>query len=355
MRRIMVMAGGSGGHAMPALAVAECLRELGHEVLWVGAAAGLEAKLAHRAGFDFISLRIKGMRGGGVVRVVSMPLRLAWAMLRMLWVIMRRRPHVVLGMGGFIAGPGGLVAALLRRPLVIHEQNSVAGLTNRHLARFAVRVLSGFPHVVGLANPTWVGNPVRREILNLPPPEQRRRHGGALRLLVIGGSQGAQVFNHSLPTLLKRQPGSDIEIWHQCGHANAAAISARYRAAGLCCQVNDFIDDMAHAYAWCDLIICRAGAMSIAEICAAGVASILVPYPHAVNDHQRSNADYLQAHNAAYLVAQKEFLQGDWLALLSEFQQQPARLLARALAARRLAPGGAAEAVARACVEASDA
>lgn len=356
MSRLMLLAGGTGGHAMPALAVAEHLRASGNEVVWVGTRSGLEAKIARRNRFEFRSIHIKGIRQSGSLRMASMPFRLAWAMLQMVWIILRCKPDVILGMGGFISGPGGLVAALLRRPLVIHEQNTTAGLTNHHLARFAVRVLSGFPQVEGIANPIWTGNPVRRAIIKIPRPEHRLgRRKGPLRLLIVGGSQGAHVFNQHLPELLKHHPCPTLEIWHQCGQTSAGTIASRYLAAGLSCKVNGFIDDMAKAYAWCDLIICRGGAMSIAEVCAAGAAAILVPYPHAVNDHQSSNIAYLHKHGAAMLVPQQEFVQGIWLKSLSEFDQNRNLLINMAVAARQLAHNDAAEKVANACLEVSNA
>ena len=356
MSRIMVMAGGTGGHVMPALAVAERLRERGVEVLWLGTGDGLEAKLAPRAGFEFKTIHIKGMRRSGVARIASMPFRLAWAMLQALWIILWRRPDGVLGMGGFVSGPGGLVAGLIGRPLVLHEQNAIAGLTNRHLARFAGRVLSGFPAADGIDKVTPVGNPVRRAIIDIPAPEERLagRHG-PLRLLVIGGSLGASAFNQHLPGLLGRRPGAKkppLEVWHQCGQAGAGAIGAYYLDAGISCEVNGFIDDMAKAYTWCDLVICRAGAMAVSEICAAGVAAILVPYPHAVDDHQTSNAAYLQSHSAAHLVSQEDFLAGRWLDYLDDCQRNRARLVKMARAARKLARPDATDAVARACLEA---
>ena len=362
MNRIMVMAGGTGGHVMPALAVAEALRECGVEVLWMGTADGLEAKLAPRAGFEFKIIHIKGLRKSGVGRVAAMPFLLAWAMLQALWVVLRRRPKAILGMGGFVSGPGGLVAGLLGMPLVVHEQNAVAGLTNRYLARFARRVLSGFPEVRRLEKfaekVTWVGNPVRREIINLPPPGTRLAgRSGPLRLLVVGGSLGASVFNEHLPALLGRKglPGPVPEVWHQCGRAAAGDIGTRYIEAGIGCEVNGFIEDMAGAFAWCDLVICRAGAMSVAEVCAAGVAAILVPYPHAVNDHQTANAAYLHSRAAARLVPQQDFIRGHWLETLGHWQRRRTELVEMAEAARRLARPEAALAVAQACMEAADA
>ncbi len=358
MSRIVIMAGGTGGHVMPALAVAECLRARGIEVLWIGSGDGLEARLAPRAGFAFQAIRIKGLRQSGVARAAAMPFMLAWAMLQALNFFRRHKPHGILGMGGFVSGPGGLVAALLRLPLVLHEQNTVAGLTNRHLARFARRVLSGFPAVAGIRNFTWVGNPVRREILAIPAPRERLtgRHG-AMRLLVIGGSRGASVFNQHLPRLLGRGHCPKLEVWHQCGAGAAAdaAVGARYLEARIHCRVNGFIDDMAAAYTWCDVVICRAGAMTVAEVCAAGVAAILVPYPHAVNDHQTGNAAYLQSRRAARLVPQEAFLAGGWLEYLGEWQRDREPLVEMAQAARRLARADAAESVADICMEVSDA
>ncbi len=363
MSRIMVMAGGTGGHVMPALAVAECLRAHGVEVLWIGTASGLEAKLVTRAGFQLRFIHIKGLRQSGALRVLVMPFMLGWAMLQVLWIILRTKPNSILGMGGFVSAPGGLVAGLLRRPLVIHEQNAIAGLTNRYLSRFAGRVLSGFPIAHGIDKITWVGNPVRREIINIPPPQQRLRgRSGPLRVLVIGGSLGASVFNQRLPQLLGRGHGRKhaavagravVEVLHQCGQASASTIAQKYLAVGISCEVHGFIEDMGKAYSWCDLVICRAGAMTIAELCAAGVPSLLVPYPHAASDHQTANAAYLHSHAAARLLSQPDFIRGDWLEWLVKLHHQRATLLAMAQAARRLARPDAAETVAQTCMEAA--
>lgn len=352
MNRIMILAGGTGGHVMPALAVAEYLREHGNEVVWIGTADGIEAKLVVRAKFKFIRIRIKSVRGKGIVRLLGMPFMLAWSMLCMVVVMLWYKPDAILGMGGFISGPGGLVAALLKKPLVIHEQNSVAGLTNLHLSKYAARVLGGFPQAKGISSSTWVGNPVRHDIINLPDPKKRlSQRKGALRLLVVGGSQGAEVFNQRIPELLMRQSDLDVEVWHQCGRVNAGAIGERYLAAGIQNKVNGFIHDMAKAYEWCDLIICRAGAMSIAEICAAGCAALLVPYPHAVNDHQHSNAKYLSSQGAAVLVQQNTFIKGAWIKQLNEFQQDRQALVKLATTARSLAKVYAVKRVADTCLE----
>lgn len=355
MTRVLIMAGGTGGHVVPALAVAEALRARGATVSWLGTAAGIEAELAPRAGLGIDFIRIKGLRKSGVARAAALPFMLAWAVAQAAAALRRRGPHVVLGMGGFASGPGGLAAAALRRPLVIHEQNRVAGLTNRVLARVARRRLAGFPDPRGLPGAEWVGNPVRRAIAELPRPEERLkgRGGQPLRVLVVGGSRGAEAFNRHLPGLLARaEPRPQIR--HQCGAGNEAAVAARYRAAGLRAQVADFIDDMAAAYSWSDVLIGRAGALTVAEICAAGAAALLTPYPHAVSDHQTANADYLAAQGAGRRLAQDELLRGDWLGEFDRWQTERAPLVEMAAAARKLARPQAADAVARVCLEAAD-
>lgn len=355
MTRVLIMAGGTGGHVVPALAVAEALRARAAQVSWLGTAAGVEAELVPRAGIDLDCIRIKGVRKSGPARAAAMPFMLTVAVAQAAAALRRRRPDAVLGMGGFAAGPGGLAAAAMRRPLVIHEQNRVVGLTNRVLARLARRRLTGFPDARGLPGAEWVGNPVRRAIAELPPPAARMagRSGQPLRVLVIGGSRGAAVFNRELPGLFSRV-NPRPEIRHQCGPGNAAAVESRYRDAGLRAQVADFIDDMAAAYSWCDALVCRAGALTVAEICAAGVAALLVPYPHAVGDHQTANADWLAGQGAGRRLAQDDFVRGDWLGALAEWQNDRAPLLGFAAAARQLARPEAADAVARVCLEAAD-
>ncbi|MGR3915072.1 MAG: undecaprenyldiphospho-muramoylpentapeptide beta-N-acetylglucosaminyltransferase [Gammaproteobacteria bacterium] len=351
-RRVLIFAGGTGGHVMPALVVAMRLRERGADVLWVGTADGIEAVLAPRAGFAFRKIGIKGVRGAGLLRMLAMPWRLAWAMLQSLWIFLRWWPNCVLGMGGFVSGPGGLVARMLRRRLVVHEQNTVAGMTNRCLARFSAEALCGFPESAGLGKALWVGNPVREEMFALRAPQQRLAgRDGALRVLVVGGSLGARVFNQHAPALLARAHAkSPLEILHQCGGERAGPISERYLAGGMVNQVYGFIDDMRAAYDWCDIAICRAGAVTIAELCAAGVASFLVPYPHAAGAHQLHNARYLHERNAARLLPQEEFVRGDWLEELGALQRERGGLLAIAQAARDLARPQAAHEVARICL-----
>ncbi len=353
MNRILIMAGGTGGHVIPALAVAKELINQGVEVSWIGTRQGLEARLVTKANIIFDPIDIKGLRKSGIVRKALMPFMLFKAIIQTLYVILKRRPKAVLGMGGFVSGPGGLAAAALRLPIVLHEQNSVAGLTNRWLSRFSHRVLTGFPTADGFKQFQWVGNPVREEISNIPTPEIRlAERSGPLRLLIIGGSQGATVFNQYIPELFAKNPIPDVDIWHQSGEQGQSGIGDAYLQAGIGCQVNEFIDDMTEAYEWCDIVICRSGAMTVSEVCCAGAAAIFVPYPHAVNDHQAKNAAYLVKNNAAFMMRQEEFIQGRWLKSLPLFDQDRKLLVSIAKAARKLAKPQAARDVATICMEA---
>ena len=352
MTRMMVMAGGTGGHVMPALAVARCLRERGVEVRWMGSAGGFESRLVPAEGFDLDAIHILGLRHSSLGRKLIMPFLLLGACSRALWILLRRKPDVLLGMGGFVSGPGGLVAGLLRKPLVLHEQNAVAGLTNRWLARVANRVLTGFPVTEGLAGGTWVGNPVRADIVAIEAPSRRLAgRTGPFRILVVGGSQGARAFNDHLPGLLARRAGTPVRVRHQAGSGDAARVRAAYGDAGIPAEVTGFIDDMAAAYRWSDVVICRAGAMTVAEICAAGGVALFVPYPHAVNDHQARNADYLTAAGAAFTIREDEFLAGGWLDRLDGLVADRQLLVAMAESARALARTDAAERVADICGE----
>jgi len=350
MSTLLIMAGGTGGHVYPALAVAEHLRGRGVHVVWLGTRTGLEARAVPAAGFEIEWLTIKGLKGKGWWGLLRTPFLVIWAMLQTIGVLLRRRPALLLGMGGFVAGPGGLTAWLLRRPLVIHESNALAGFTNRWLARLADRVLTGFPKTFAARyKPTWVGNPVRQSIIKLAPPDTRLAgRSGPLRLLVVGGSQGAQVFNSTLPALLARIPTERRpEIWHQCGRDREQAVQKDYQAAGLNARVEPFIDDMAAAYDWADLVLCRAGAMTVSEIAAAGVAAVLVPFPYAADDHQTHNARFLCDQGAAFMVAQQDLDAG-----LSRVLDKPRNdLIETATRARALARTDATESVADICME----
>jgi len=352
----MIMAGGTGGHVFPALAVAAELRARGAEVFWLGTRQGLEAKVVPPAGISMEWVTVSGLRGKGALAWLLAPWRLLWAVMQVMGVILRRRPMVVLGMGGFVTGPGGVVTWLLRKPLVIHEQNAIAGLTNRLLAPLAIRVLTAFPSMFsGKKNVLQTGNPVRSAIAALPEPEQRfTERSGALRLLVLGGSLGARALNEALPQALKAlsQP---LDILHQAGSRHIEEARAAYRLAGVEARVEPFIDDMATAYGWADMVICRAGALTIAELAAAGVGAVLVPYPYAVDDHQTHNAAYLAETGAAVVVQQRDLSVERLRDLLNAFIEGNARskLLIMAQAARKLAQPHAAEQVADICLEAA--
>ena len=354
MRRpVLIMAGGTGGHVFPALAVAQELSARDVPVVWLGTQRGLEAEVVPAHGVPIEWLTIVGLRRKGWSTTLLFPLRLARAVMQAWRIFVRVDPCVALGMGGFASGPGGLAAWLRRVPLVIHEQNAVPGLTNRVLAHLATRTLQAVPHTFrAAARAVVTGNPVRGEISAIPAPEQRLAHrAGELRILVFGGSSGAAALNDVLPEACARLPKDSVRIRHQAGRlADVDAIRARYREAGLDAEVARFITDMSAAYAWADLVICRAGAITVAELAIAGVASLLVPYPYAVDDHQTSNARYLTAAGAAELIPQPQLDAARLAARLRELQQDRAQLLRMARAARELAQPDAARNVAENCL-----
>jgi UDP-N-acetylglucosamine--N-acetylmuramyl-(pentapeptide) pyrophosphoryl-undecaprenol N-acetylglucosamine transferase len=304
-RPILIMAGGTGGHVFPALAVARALEERAQPVVWLGTRAGIEARIVPDAGIEIEWIGVAGLRRKGRLAWLAAPLRLASALAEALAVFRRRRPIAVLGMGGFASGPGGVAAWLSRCPLIIHEQNAAAGLTNRLLARLARVVLQAFPGSFspGVAAET-VGNPVRRDIAAVPPPAERYRdRSGPLRLLVLGGSQGALALNRTVPAALALLPAAlKPLVRHQCGERTLPAAEAAYATSGVEVELLPFIDDMAGAYAWADFAVCRAGALTVAELCAAGVPALFVPFPAAVDDHQTANARPLAATGAAEIV-----------------------------------------------------
>ncbi len=348
-RSILIMAGGTGGHIFPALAVADVLREKGWHVTWLGAPQSMEAEIVPRHGYEMAWVRFSGLRGKGVLRKLMLPFNLLVAMWQSAVALFRYRPDVALGMGGYITFPGGLMAALLRCPLAIHEQNSVAGLSNKALSRLADKVLSGFPDV--LKNAIWCGNPVRSQIEMLPAPQERyAEREGALRLMVVGGSLGAQALNEAVPRALARLPMEERpKVLHQTGRAHHESVSLLYREMGVEADIRPFIDDMAGSYADADLVICRAGALTVAELAAAGVASLLVPYPFAVDDHQTHNAKFLSDKGAAILMPQSQLNAESLAELLKGLSRE--RLSGMAQKAREMAKAHAAEAVAEACME----
>lgn len=358
--RILVMAGGTGGHVFPALAVADELRNRGVEVTWLGSRRGLEAEVVPKAGFPIDYINVSGLRGKGMLSWIAAPIKLLMA-LAQAWAVMRRRsPSAVLGMGGFVAGPGGLAAWLTRRPLLIHEQNARAGLTNRLLVPLTKRVMEAFPGAItGATNALHTGNPLRGEFVknnfvkndfSNVGDSGEKTHEGPLRLLVIGGSLGATRLNEIVPEALAEiSADSRPEVWHQAGKRNIDAAKAVYQKAGIEARVDPFIADMAEAYRWADLVLCRAGAMTIAELAAVGVASVLVPFPFAVDDHQTANAHYLSDNDAAVLLPQSQLTPERLREIIKE--ATPEALRKMAAAASRMALLDATQRVADQCVE----
>jgi UDP-N-acetylglucosamine--N-acetylmuramyl-(pentapeptide) pyrophosphoryl-undecaprenol N-acetylglucosamine transferase len=350
-RPVLIMAGGTGGHIFPGLAVAECLRGQGIPVAWLGAVGGMETQVVPAQRIELHTVAVGGLRGKGLKTRLLAPLMLLRALFAALAVLRRVQPRSVLSMGGYVAGPGGVAAWLLRRPLLVHEQNRVAGFTNRKLAGLARRVMTGFADALPQAQ--WVGNPVRETIASLPAPAQRMAgRQGRPRLLVLGGSLGARALNLALPQALARlDPAQRPQVLHQCGRRGLDEARAAYAGAGVEADVTAFIDDMAASYGWADLAVCRAGALTLAELSAAGLGALLVPYPHAVDDHQTRNAEAFAAVGAAEIKQENELdiqiLAQRLAALLADRRQ----LLAMAEAARTLAKPDAAQTIARACLE----
>ncbi|VAW72341.1 UDP-N-acetylglucosamine--N-acetylmuramyl-(pentapeptide) pyrophosphoryl-undecaprenol N-acetylglucosamine transferase [hydrothermal vent metagenome] len=348
-RPVLVMAGGTGGHIFPALAVAKEMMARGIPVVWLGTKKGLEAKIIPAEGIPVKWLSVSGIRGKGKLRLLSAPFMLSWAITQALWVMISLRPRAVLGMGGFVTGPGGLAAKLTFRPICIHEQNAIPGMTNRLLSKIAKHVCEAFPQSFGkLKKTTLTGNPVRAEIVAIVKPEERlANRSKPVRLLVLGGSLGAQAINDTLPKALALLSSELMpEVRHQAGARNLEAAVNSYQQAGVKINPVAFIEDMAEAYAWADLILCRAGALTLAEITATGVASILVPYPHAVDDHQTANAKYLTDENAAILLPQPKLQADDLAETLKTLFADRDKLLTMAKAARHLAIPNSAEQVA---------
>ena len=347
-KTILIMAGGTGGHIFPALAVAEKMRERGWRVVWLGNPEGMEARLVPQHGFDMVWVKFGALRGKGILRKLLLPLNLLRGFWQAQKAIRQVQPNVVLGMGGYITFPGGMMASLLGKPLVLHEQNSVAGLANRVLAGVADRIAAGFPEV--LKQGVWAGNPVRPEIAKIAPPAERfAGRDGALHLLVIGGSLGAQALNEMVPQGMALLGESELpQIVHQAGEKHIEALKANYAAVGVPAHCVSFIEDMAGAYEWADLVICRSGALTVAELAAAGVASILVPFPHAVDDHQTGNARFLVNVGGAFLLPQPE-LTPEAIALIRNYSR--GQLLEMAEKARSLARPDAADELADVCAE----
>ncbi len=350
---ILVMAGGTGGHVFPGLALAAALRERGCRVSWLGTSQGIEARLVPEAGIKLHTLPIAGLRGKGLASRLLAPWRLGLSLWAALVLMIRLHPQVVVGFGGFATGPGGVMASALGRPLLVHEQNAVAGLTNRWLARIADQVFAGFPDSFPESvSCRTIGNPVRREIADLAPPDARwASRKGRLRLLVLGGSLGARTLNAVVPAALALLPAEQRPlVRHQAGERTLDLALDAYRKAGVDAEISAFIEDMAEAYAWADLVICRAGALTVAEIAAAGVPALFVPYPHAVDDHQTANAGFLVAAEAAWCVQEADLTPQRLSERLSAVQRED--LLDRAQRARAEARPDAVAQLVAACLDA---
>jgi len=346
-KTILIMAGGTGGHIFPGLAVADEMRAAGWDVVWMGARGGMEDRLDPPRGYRTAWIRARAARGKGLLQKLMLPANLLLSFWGSARHLLRLKPDVVLGLGGYVAFPGGMMASLLNRPLALHEQNAIAGLANRVLAGVADKTMVAFPGT--LKNAEWTGNPVRAEISSLDPPEKRfSARSGPLRILVVGGSLGAQALNEALPkaiSLLKERP----RVVHQSGEKHLEALKKNYADAGVQGELVAFIDDMARRYAEADLVICRAGAVTVAELSAGGVASVLVPFPHAVDDHQTANARFLSDKGAALLLPQSELTPERLASTLRSLDR--ATLLEMARKARALGKPDAARVVAQRCME----
>ncbi|MCH8499716.1 MAG: undecaprenyldiphospho-muramoylpentapeptide beta-N-acetylglucosaminyltransferase [Marinobacter sp.] len=357
-KRFLVMAGGTGGHVFPALATAERLRELGHEVHWLGARGGMEETLIGQTDIPLSLIAVTGLRGKGLLTLLAAPFKLLRALAQAHRVVRQVQPDCVIGMGGFVTGPGGMAARIVGCPLVIHEQNAVAGLTNRLLSRMAKTVMEAFP---GSFEATVVtrctGNPVRQDVAELAPPQERLAvRKGPVRLLVLGGSLGAQAINTRLPdALAAMDPSVRPVVRHQCGRRNIEETEQAYEQAGITANIEPFITDMAEAYAWADLVVCRAGALTIAELCAAGLGAVLVPFPQAVDDHQTRNGEHLVKAGAALMLQQSALTTETLAEALTNLVRNRGKLLKMAEAARSLARPDATERVVNYCLEAANA
>lgn len=358
-RRILIMAGGTGGHVFPALAVAERLISEGWDIHWLGTKTGMEASIVPKAHIPIYYISVKGLRRNGLLGWALAPFKLLRALFQALTVIRRLKPDVVLGMGGFISGPGGFAAWLLRRPLVVHEQNAIIGLTNQLLSHLADRVLEAFPGAFdSKVKAIYTGNPIREKLLAVPAPtlrfKERRLKSTteSLRLLVIGGSQGAAALNEICPAAIQKIPAQHRPVvWHQTGTKNEAVVKTKmaYDIAGISARVAPFIEDMASAYAWADLVLCRSGALTIGELATVGVASILVPYPFAVDDHQTANGRFLEKAGAAKIIDQSCLTAENLAKILIELFSDRDRLIKMAEAAFSVAKRDALTEVVRYC------
>lgn len=354
IKKVLVTAGGTGGHVFPALAAARLFQERGVDVCWVGTRQGIEAEVVPGNDIKIEFLDVSGVRGQGLARLLWAPLKVVRAVLQVIGIVRRYQPDLVLGMGGFVTGPTGLGVWLCGHPVFIHEQNAVAGFTNKMLAHVARKVFQAFPGAFPSAPKVeTTGNPVRKEIIAIDPPAQRYEgRKGPIRILILGGSQGAVALNQMVPKALARiKSDLEFQVRHQCGAKNIESANKCYLQSGVEAEVVPFIEDMAAAYAWADVVVCRSGALTVSELAAAGVASILIPYPYAVDDHQTKNAEYLSFPGAAILVQQKELNETDLAELLKQNLNNRTELQRMAEKARALAMTHATEKLVQRCME----
>lgn len=353
VKHVLIAAGGTGGHVYPALAVADFMREQNIKVTWVGTEKGLEHRVVPAAGIPLEVISISGLRGKGLLNLFLVPLKLVVAIMQVIKIFTRVKPDAVLGMGGFVSGPCGIAAYILRKPLYLHEQNAIPGLTNKVLSYFATKAMQAFPGSLKTKKDIVVtGNPIRKEISEIAKPEQRMAtRNDSIRLLIVGGSLGAQALNETVPQALS-EIESDLlpNVWHQTGKNKLEATLENYKKVNIEAKVTEFIENMSEAYEWADLVICRAGALTVSELANAGVAAILVPYPYAVDDHQTANAKYLTDVNAAILIQQNELMPTLKDVLTELLQAGRSKLIEMAKAARELSKPDATKTVAEICL-----
>ncbi len=355
-KTILIMAGGTGGHVYPALAVADYLKERGFELCWLGTDKGLESRVVPEHGYKLMKISVSGVRGKGLLKIFMAPIMIVMALSQALVIMKQLKPSAVLGMGGFASGPGGIAAWLMRIPLLIHEQNAIAGLTNKLLAPFSKTVMSAFPNVFTSDNVHVLGNPVRNEITDIEPPSMLRyEQRESLQVLILGGSLGAKALNESVPEALAKIEKCQLSIRHQCGVKHETATREKYSSLGLTADVRPFIDNVAESYRWADVVICRAGALTIAELAATGVGSILIPFPYAVDDHQTANAKYLTESDAGILLQESQLSTSKLKQLIERFCHSRQYCIDMAKNARALAKPDATANVARLCMEVANA
>ena len=352
VKHILIAAGGTGGHVYPALAVADYLRDQAIKITWIGTEKGLEHRVVPAAGIPLEIITISGLRGKGLLNLFFVPLKLILAIAQVIKVFIKVKPDAVLGMGGFVSGPCGLAAFILRKPLYLHEQNAVPGLTNKVLRYLATTTMQAFPNSFKNENVIAMGNPIRKNISEIVSPEERMaKRDESIRLLIIGGSLGAQALNENVPQALSELTHElQANVWHQTGKNKLDATVKIYKKLNIEAKVTEFIEDMAEAYEWADLVICRAGALTISELANAGVAAILVPYPHAVDDHQTANAAYLTSVDAAIMIPQEQLVPKLKESISELLEAGRTKLIEMANAARELSKPNATQDVAEVCL-----